>query len=210
MNKKSVKTYRVEEAICSPIESTDSEIAIIRVNSSNDSQLGKMCNIAKTLEKGNVFSIAIIVADDAIWELDRELVPSYGTWMVADSSLKADKIEKDISRIIETNGLIDLDAIDFIAILKGERFYYASADGEKLEDAMGTIETEVKKQGKNIFDSKKILMSICTKDDVTIEEMNCINDFLEGFHDNFECKWGLIELPVSSASSVRVVVLAIL
>lgn len=210
MNKKSVKIYRVEEAICSPVGSTDSEIAIIRANSSNDSQLRKMCNIAKSLEKGNVFSIAIIVADNSTWELNKELTPSYGTWTVADSSLNADKVENDICRIIETNGLIDLDVNDFISLLKGERFYYASADGDKFEDVMGTIETEAKKQGKNIFDSKKILMSICIKDDVTIEEMNRINDFLEGFHDNFECKWGLIELPVSSSSSVRVVVLAIL
>lgn len=210
MNKKSVKIYRVEETICPPIESTNSEIAIIRVNCSYDCQLRKMCNIAKALEKGNVFSIAIIVADNSTWELNKELAPSYGTWIVADSALNADKIEKDISRIIETNGLIDIDANDFIALLKDNRFYYASADGEKLEDAMGTIETEAKKQGKNIFDSKKILMSICIKDDVTIEEMNHINDFLVGFHDNFECKWGLIEIPASAASAVRMVVLAIL
>lgn len=106
---------------------------------------------------------------------------------------------KSIAEIITVHGIINLDFQDVTTVLKdGGVAIMSTGYGEGENRVKHAIEQALHSpllNNDDIFNSKKVLLSItfCAKeqDQLTMEEMNEINDFMTRFSDDVETKWGV-------------------
>ena len=136
---------------------------------------------------------------DALLVINNErLRQIYPDLAVLDAFGKADDTlsiaAKSIAEIITVHGLINLDFNDVKTVLK---------DGGVaiMSTGYGEGEGRVKKA---IEDA---LCSPLLNDNLTMDEMNDVNDFMGNFGDDFELKWGLA-IDLELGNKVKVTVLA--
>lgn len=106
---------------------------------------------------------------------------------------------KSIAEIITVHGIINLDFQDVTTVLKdGGVAIMSTGYGEGENRVKHAIEEALHSpllNNDDIFNSKKVLLSItfCAKDQdqLTMEEMNEINDFMTKFGPDVETKWGV-------------------
>ena len=162
---------------------------------------------------------------DALLVINNErLREIYPELTVLDAFGKADDTlsvaAKSIAEIITNHGLINLDFNDVKTVLKDGGVAimstgYGEGEGrvkQAIEDALNSPLLN----GNDVFNAKKILLSINFSKESTaengnsglmMEEMNEVNDFMERFGSDFEIKWG-IGLDHDLGKKVKVTILA--
>ena len=124
---------------------------------------------------------------------------------------------KSIAEIITVEGVINLDFKDVHTALKDGGVAimstgYGEGEGrvrKAIEDALNSPLLNYN----DIYNSKKILLSINFKsdnkenDDLTMEEMNDVHEFMSRFGTDFELKWGLA-IDQTLDKKVKVTILA--
>lgn len=127
------------------------------------------------------------------------------------------KVENYIKEAINTKGIIDLNGKDFDSLLnsgdKAQTFLENGSGDSALNDVLAAIEKDAKQKGINIFDSKKILISISisSKENAVnsfmTAKLEAINEFIARFGEDFELKWGLYSSPALQEDEVRVLLI---
>ena len=124
---------------------------------------------------------------------------------------------KSIAEIITVEGVINLDFKDVNTVLKDGGVAimstgYGEGEGrvrKAIEDALNSPLLNYN----DIYNSKKILLSINfnsdnkENDDLTMEEMNDVHEFMSRFGTDFELKWGLA-IDQTLDKKVKVTILA--
>ena len=131
----------------------------------------------------------------------REIYPQMG---VLDAFSQADKnlqkVTKDITDIITCPGQINLDFYDMKAILKDSGLTLVGigyGEGENaVQKAIGDAVLSPFFNNNDLFNSKKVLLSITTPDekcavDLTMKDPNYLSDFATEFEGSLEMRWGL-------------------
>ena len=104
---------------------------------------------------------------------------------------------KSIAEIITIEGIINLDFNDVKTVLKDGGVALMSTgygDGEgRVTQAINDAMHSPLLNNNDIFNSKKILFNISysTNNDLMMEEMNEVHEFMSRFGDDVETKWGL-------------------
>lgn len=160
---------------------------------------------------------------DALLVINNErLREIYPELTVLDAFGKADDTlsvaAKSIAEIITVHGLINLDFNDVKTVLKDGGVAimstgYGEGEGrvkQAIEDALNSPLLN----DNDIYNAKKILLSISFANDkadstsnLTMDEMNDVNDFMNRFGSEFELKWGLA-LDPDLGKKVKVTILA--
>ena len=159
---------------------------------------------------------------DALLVINNErLREIYPELTVLDAFGKADDTlsvaAKSIAEIITVHGLINLDFNDVKTVLKdGGVAIMSTGYGEGEGRVKRAIEDALNSpllNDSDIFNSKKILLSITFSDDrnsntgLMMEEMNDVNDFMAKFDSKFEIKWGIATDP-ELGDKIKVTILA--
>lgn len=159
---------------------------------------------------------------DALLVINNErLREIYPDLTVLDAFGKADDTlsvaAKSIAEIITVHGLINLDFNDVKTVLKDGGVAIMSTgygEGEgRVRKAIDDALNSPLLNDNDVFNSKKILLNISFcgnkdgKDNLMMEEMNDVNDFMARFDSDFEIKWGLATDP-ELGKKVKVTILA--
>ncbi|MBO5427748.1 MAG: cell division protein FtsZ [Prevotella sp.] len=123
---------------------------------------------------------------------------------------------KSIAEIITEHGIINLDFNDVKTVLKDGGVAimstgYGEGEGRVKKAIQDALDSPLL-NNKDIFDSKKILLAIYSSAEknaqgLMMDEMNDVNDFMDGFSDEIETKWGLFNDP-ELGDKVKVTILA--
>lgn len=147
----------------------------------------------------------------------REIYPEFtvlNAFAKADDTLSV--AAKSIAEIITVHGIVNLDFQDVTTVLKdGGVAIMSTGFGEGEGRVRQAIEGALRSpllNNNDIFNSKKVLLSIsfCAKDEadqITMEEMNEVHDFMSKFGDDVETKFGLAT-DDSLGKKVKITVLA--
>ena len=141
------------------------------------------------------------------------LIDAFGK---ADDTLSV--AAKSIAEIITMHGIINLDFNDVKTVLKDGGVALMSTgfgEGEnRLEKAINNALHSPLLNDNDVFNSKKILLSVSfssdgedRKNELMMDEMKAINDFMEGFDDDIETKWG-VSIDPELKDKVKVTILA--
>lgn len=123
---------------------------------------------------------------------------------------------KSIAEIITIHGIINLDFNDVKTVLKeGGVAIMSTGFGEgegRVKKAINDALHSPLLNNNDIFNSKKILFAIYSSAEnnsqgLMMDEMNDVNDFMERFGDEIECKWGLFN-EEGLGDKVKVTILA--
>lgn len=142
---------------------------------------------------------------DALLVINNErLREIYPQLTVTNAFAKADDTlcvaAKSIAEIITMRGIINMDFQDVTTVLKdGGVAIMSTGYGEGEKRVTKAIEEALNSpllNNNDIYNSKKILLNInfCKDEEraeLTMEEMNEINDFMMKFREDVETKWGL-------------------
>ena len=121
---------------------------------------------------------------------------------------------KSIAEIITVHGVINLDFNDVKTVLKDGGVAIMSTgygEGEgRVRIAINDALNSPLLNNNDIFNSKKILLAIYSSAEknaqgLMMDEMNDVTEFMEGFGDDIETKWGLFNDP-SLADRVKVTI----
>ena len=158
---------------------------------------------------------------DALLVINNErLREIYPELTVLNAFAKADDTlsiaAKSIAEIITVHGIVNLDFQDVTTVLKdGGVAIMSTGYGEGEGRVRQAIENALRSpllNNNDIFNSKKVLLNIlfCDQDDsdqLTMEEMNEVHDFMSRFSDDVETKFGLA-IDTSLEKKVKITVLA--
>ena len=158
---------------------------------------------------------------DALLVINNErLREIYPELTVLNAFAKADDTlsvaAKSIAEIITVHGIVNLDFQDVTTVLKdGGVAIMSTGFGEGEGRVRQAIESALHSpllNNNDIFNSKKVLLSIsfCDQeesDQLTMEEMNEVHDFMSKFGKDVETKWGLY-IDESLENKVKFTVLA--
>ena len=158
---------------------------------------------------------------DALLVINNErLREIYPELTVINAFAKADDTltiaAKSIAEIITMHGIINLDFQDVTTILKdGGVAIMSTGYGEGENRVTKAIEEALNSpllNNNDIFNSKKVLLNIHfsseqDNDQLTMEEMNEVHDFMSKFRQDVETKWGLAQ-DASLGKKVKITVLA--
>ena len=123
---------------------------------------------------------------------------------------------KSIAEIITIHGTINLDFNDVKTVLKNGGVAIMSTgygEGEgRVKNAINDALNSPLLNNTDIFHSKKILLAIYSSAEnnaqgLMMDEMNDVTEFMEGFSDDIETKWGLFNDP-ELGDRVKVTILA--
>ena len=123
---------------------------------------------------------------------------------------------KSIAEIITMHGIINLDFRDVCTVLKdGGVAIMSTGFGEGENRVTKAIEDALHSpllNNNDIYNSKKVLLSIsfCAEkegDQLMMEEMNEVHEFMSRFHRDVETKWGL-STDVTLEKKVKITILA--
>lgn len=151
---------------------------------------------------------------------NQRLLQIYGQLPIMDAFGKADDTlsvaAKSIAEIITVHGVINLDFNDVKTVLKeGGVAIMSTGYGEgegRVKNAINDALNSPLLNNSDIFNSKKILLAIYSSADknaqgLMMDEMNDVNDFMDGFGNDIETKWGLFNDP-ELGDKVKVTILA--
>ena len=159
---------------------------------------------------------------DALLVINNErLFSIYGQLAVTEAFGKADDTlsiaAKSIAEIITMHGIINLDFNDVKTVLKDGGVALMSTGYGEGEDRMkNAIENALHSpllNDNDVYNSKKILLSVSFsggkdgKGNLMMDEMNAVNEFMDGFDEDIETKWGLSTDP-ELGDKVKVTILA--
>lgn len=160
---------------------------------------------------------------DALLVINNERLRAiYPELTVLDAFGKADDTlsvaAKSIAEIITNHGLINLDFNDVKTVLKDGGVALMSTGFGKGEDRLKkAIENALHSpllNDNDVFNSKKILLSVSfssegedKKNELMMDEMKAINEFMDGFDDDIETKWG-VSIDPELKENVKVTILA--
>lgn len=158
---------------------------------------------------------------DALLVINNERLRAiYPDLTVRNAFAKADDTlsiaAKSIAEIITMHGIINLDFQDVTTVLKDGGVAIMStgiAEGEgRVSAAIKDALNSPLLNNNDIFNSKKVLLNINfsaddENEELTMEEMNEVNDFMDQFGDDVETKWGLAT-DSSLGNSVKITILA--
>ena len=152
---------------------------------------------------------------DAILVINNELLREvYHGLSLTEAFGKADDTlsvaAKSIAEIITVHGLINLDFNDVKTVLKeGGVAIMSTGYGEgedRVEKAIKEALNSPLLNKKDVFNAKKILLSITFSEDFMMEEMNYVHEFMDKFGD-FLIKWG-VSIDPELGKKVKVTILA--
>jgi cell division protein FtsZ len=148
----------------------------------------------------------------------RQIYPDLGVFEAfgkADDTLST--AAKSIAEIITVHGIINLDFNDVKTVLKDGGVAIMSTgygEGEgRVKKAIDDALNSPLLSDNDIYNSKRILLSIACSDDknssqvLSIDEMNDVNRFMENFRDGYELKWGIAVDP-DLDKKVKITILA--
>ncbi len=159
---------------------------------------------------------------DALLVINNErLFSIYGQLSVEDAFGKADDTlsiaAKSIAEIITMHGIINLDFNDVKTVLKDGGVALMSTgygEGEdRMKKAINAALHSPLLNDNDVYHSKKILLSVSFsggkdgKGTLMMEEMTAVNEFMDGFDDDIETKWGLSNDP-ELGDKIKVTILA--
>ncbi len=159
---------------------------------------------------------------DALLVINNErLFSIYGQLAVTEAFGKADDTlsvaAKSIAEIITMHGIINLDFNDVKTVLKdGGVALMSTGYGEGDDRMKNAIENALHSpllNDNDVYNSKKILLSVSFsggedgKGNLMMDEMNAVNEFMDGFDEDIETKWGLSTDP-ELGDKVKVTILA--
>ena len=159
---------------------------------------------------------------DALLVINNErLFSIYGQLSVEDAFGKADDTlsiaAKSIAEIITMHGIINLDFNDVKTVLKDGGVALMSTGYGEGEDRMKkAIDNALHSpllNDNDVYNSKKILLSVSFaggengQSTLMMEEMSAVTEFMEGFDDDIETKWGLSRDP-ELGEKIKVTILA--
>lgn len=159
---------------------------------------------------------------DALLVINNErLRDLYPDFTVMNALKKADDIlcvaAKSIAEIITIRGVINLDYNDVRTVLKDGgvaimSMGYGEGEGRVKKAIENALNSPLLNES-DIFNSKKILLSLAfsggegDNNDLMMDEMNDVNEFMSRFNSNIETKWGLT-LDRNLGEKVKVTILA--
>ena len=155
---------------------------------------------------------------DALLVINNErLRDVYSDLSVMNAFAKADDTlsvaAKSIAEIITIRGKINLDFNDVKTVLKDGGVAlmstgYGSGEGRVTQAINDALHSPLLNNN-DIFNSKKVLFNISysTNNDLMMEEMNEVHEFMSRFGDDVETKWGLY-IDDSLESKVKFTILA--
>ena len=152
---------------------------------------------------------------------NQRLLNIYGALPIMQAFGKADDTlsiaAKSIAEIITVHGVINLDFNDVKTVLKDGGVAIMSTgygEGEgRVKNAINDALNSPLLNNNDIFNSKKILLAIYssadknTQSQLMMDEMNDVTDFMDGFGDDIETKFGLFNDP-ELGEKVKVTILA--
>ena len=159
---------------------------------------------------------------DALLLINNErLFSIYGQLSVEDAFGKADDTlsiaAKSIAEIITMHGIINLDFNDVKTVLKDGGVALMSTGYGEGEDRMKkAIDNALHSpllNDNDVYNSKKILLSVSFaggengQSTLMMEEMSAVTEFMDGFDDDIETKWGLSRDP-ELGEKIKVTILA--
>ena len=160
---------------------------------------------------------------DALLVINNErLREIYPELTVLDAFGKADDTlsvaARSIAEIITVHGLINLDFNDVKTVLKDGGVAIMSTgygEGEgRVKKAIDDALNSPLLNDNDVFNSKKILLSVSfssegedKKNELMMDEMKAINEFMDGFDDDIETKWG-VSIDPELKENVKVTILA--
>ena len=141
----------------------------------------------------------LVINNQRLFDIYPELslIDAFGK---ADDTLSV--AAKSIAEIITMHGIINLDFNDVKTVLKDGGVALMSTGFGKGEDRLKkAIENALHSpllNDNDVFNSKKILLSVSfssegedKKNELMMDEMKAINEFMDGFDDDIETKWGV-------------------
>lgn len=158
---------------------------------------------------------------DALLVINNErLREIYPELTVLNAFAKADDTlsiaAKSIAEIITVHGIVNLDFQDVTTVLKDGGVAimstgYGEGEGRVRQAIEGALHSPLLNNN-DIFNSKKVLLSISfsskeESDQLTMEEMNEVHDFMQKFGSDVETKFGLATDPTLE-KKVKITVLA--
>ena len=176
----------------------------------------KILQALKGVEKMSQNVDALLVINN------QRLFSIYPNLTLIDAFGKADDTlsiaAKSIAEIITMHGIINLDFNDVKTVLKDGGVALMSTgygEGEdRLKKAINNALCSPLLNDSDVFNSKKILLSVSfssdgenKKSELMMDEMKAINEFMEGFDDEIETKWG-VSLDPELNEKVKVTILA--
>ena len=159
---------------------------------------------------------------DALLVINNErLFSIYGQLSVEDAFGKADDTlsiaAKSIAEIVTMHGIINLDFNDVKTVLKDGGVALMSTGYGEGEDRMKkAIDNALHSpllNDNDVYNSKKILLSVSFaggengQSTLMMEEMSAVTEFMDGFDDDIETKWGLSRDP-ELGDKIKVTILA--
>ena len=159
---------------------------------------------------------------DALLVINNErLFSIYGQLSVEDAFGKADDTlsiaAKSIAEIITMHGIINLDFNEVKTVLKDGGVALMSTGYGEGEDRMKkAIDNALHSpllNDNDVYNSKKILLSVSFaggengQSTLMMEEMSAVTEFMDGFDDDIETKWGLSRDP-ELGEKIKVTILA--
>ncbi len=159
---------------------------------------------------------------DALLVINNErLFSIYGQLSVEDAFGKADDTlsvaAKSIAEIITMHGIINLDFNDVKTVLKDGGVALMSTgygEGEdRMKKAINNALHSPLLNDNDVYNSKKILLSVSFaggengQGTLMMEEMAAVTEFMDGFDDDIETKWGLSRDP-ELGEKIKVTILA--
>lgn len=154
----------------------------------------------------------LVINNERLRELYSDVtITMRNAFKIADNTLTV--AAKSIAEIITINGIINLDFADVNTVLKdGGVAVMNSGFGEGEERVKQAIEGALHSpllNNNEVFNAKKILFNIyfSEKDELKMEEMNYVNEFMTKFGRGIEVIWGTA-IDDSLEEKVKVTVLA--
>ena len=135
----------------------------------------------------------LVINNERLREIYPELTMS-NAYKLADETLLI--AAKSIAEIITLPGVVNLDFADVSRVLKdGGSAVMSSGFGKGEDRVKCALEDALHSpllNNKNVFDAQKILFNIYSskQNELKVEEMNYVDDFMEKFDSNIEVIWG--------------------
>lgn len=191
--------------------------AIILVDTDAEGSDQKLQNIMHSLSEKRIFSIAIFIAGRYDWTFDNSMMLGLNAWFVAASKEDAINIANSIQKIVEGNGLIELDVNDLKTILSGDnghKAYFAKGTSQHgdMKEALNSAVDDAANRGLDIYGYDKFLFCFDAAPNLLKDQLVSFNYFIDHVsrrhQDNFEIKWGIAKPSKASEDLIEVIILA--
>ena len=147
----------------------------------------------------------------------REIYPELtvlNAFSKADDTLSV--AARSIAEIITVHGIVNMDFQDVTTVLKDGgvaimSMGYGEGEGRVTQAIQGALHSPLLNNN-DIYNAKKVLLNICfssenEENQLTMEEMSQVHEFMSRFGEDFETKWGMAIDPTLD-KKVKITILA--